>query len=73
VSPALPQADSEAPGWPVELVDGAVENFLDACGGDARRAVRLLMEERSLLEAELAAAMELISAGYARLPPHRGP
>lgn len=39
---------------------------IEACGGDARGAVRALLLANAFLEAELAQVMRTASSGYAR-------
>jgi hypothetical protein len=47
-------------------LDGAVEQAITACDGDARAAVRALIVANDFLHAELARIKALISRGFAR-------
>ena len=47
-------------------LERGTEMAIEACGGDARAAVRALLLANAFLEFELALAMRTISSGYAR-------
>ncbi len=60
--PATPEPAAPA-GGDLEL---AVDQAIEACGGDAREAVKALLVASGFLEAELNALRASVSTGYAR-------
>jgi hypothetical protein len=60
--PAAPEASSPQP---VDL-DAAADQAIEACGGDAREAVKALIVANDFLEAQLEELRSKVSAGYAR-------
>lgn len=68
--PAAPR-----PAAPVEGdLELAADQAIEACGGDAREAVKALLVANSFLESELDALQAKVSRGYARgrLPREQG-
>nr|WP_259226089.1 hypothetical protein [Bradyrhizobium japonicum] len=60
--PAAPEAATPAEG-DLEL---AVEQAIEACGGDAREAVKALLVANGFLENEIAELRAAVSKGYSR-------
>jgi hypothetical protein len=67
--PAAPEASAPLP----DDLDAAADQAIEACGGDAREAVKALIVANDFLEAQLDELRSKISTGYARgrLPPVR--
>jgi len=59
-------AAPEAPQPPSFDLEAAADQAIEACGGDAREAVKALIVANDYLEAELDALRSSVSAGYAR-------
>ena len=49
-----------------EGLEAAVDEAIDACGGDMRAAVRALIIANSFLESEMAELMKAVSHAYTR-------
>lgn len=47
-------------------IDGAADQAIAACGGDAREAVKALLVANDFLETQLDELRASVSAGYAR-------
>jgi hypothetical protein len=60
--PAAPEASASQS---VDL-DAAADQAIQACGGDAREAVKALLVALDFLEAQAAELRAAVSAGYAR-------
>jgi hypothetical protein len=54
-------------------LDADVNAAIEACGGDARAAIRALLVANSYLETELEKVLEMVSFGYARGRTRRPP
>jgi hypothetical protein len=48
-----------------------VDQAIEACGGDAREAVKALIVANQFLETDLEKLKAAVSMGYARLAPNR--
>jgi hypothetical protein len=60
--PAAPEPAAPAEGD----LDLAADQAIQACGGDAREAVKALLVANGFLEAQLDGLRKKVSAGYAR-------
>jgi hypothetical protein len=49
-----------------EGLEAAVDEAIDACGGDTRAAIRALIVANNFLESEMAELMKAISHSYTR-------
>jgi hypothetical protein len=61
----MPAAPETSAPQPVDL-DAAADQAIEACGGDAREAVKGLLVLNDFLEQQLDELRSKISAGYAR-------
>jgi hypothetical protein len=59
-------ATSEQAGPAPDDLEGAADQAIAACGGDAREAVKALIVANDFLEAELDELRRRVSTGYAR-------
>ena len=54
-----------------DQLEAAADQAIEACGGDAREAVKALIVANHFLETELEKLKSAVSPGYARLPRDR--
>jgi hypothetical protein len=62
----MPQSAAPNPKADAERLEGATDQAIAACGGDARNAIKALIVANEFLEAQVAELQAAVSNGYAR-------
>ncbi len=62
----MPQTAAPNPQADADRLEAATDQAIEACGGDARDAVKALIVANEFLEAELRELQAAVSHGYAR-------